>query len=176
MFLLFLGLVTVIGAVIMAITMAQHKAMKQLAEVQNKLAEWQAKATETVQNYSAEVSAFLAKFSYDNIKQQVGALNLMAEIHTKQIEAVFNSVMPQLYNASDLPAMKLPVAAVRNVTNTGCEVLVPKGANVNVFVIGKGKVAGFMNRVVGVPSPSGGDSEMLEFFRQLRKQLGLPGT
>jgi hypothetical protein len=79
----------------------------------------------------------VSQFAADLNSQTLGALNTMADKMTEQSQAAVNSVIANLYNGSNLPQMKLPIVAVRNVTTTDCEILVPAGAVCHLWIIGK---------------------------------------
>lgn len=147
-FLLFLGLLTVIGALTAATIKLIYSAVKQVLNVQNQLARANAAQLKAVHDYTRNMGAYLGLYSYRLFDGSLGVMNAFARIHSRQAQAAFNSAVPLLYNMSDLPAMKLPVTTVRNVTGSSCEILVPKGATVHVFVIGMVKTGGFVDRTV----------------------------
>jgi hypothetical protein len=106
-------------------------------EIQKKLTQAQSKINAALKNASAQAGAAAAGLANEMNNMALTAMNTVNDQLTKQVETAINSIPDLIYQGSDLPAMKLPVVAVRNVSTSGCEVLVPAGATCHLWIIGK---------------------------------------
>lgn len=145
----FLAMVVVVGLLVAGILKLFYDVSQKQQAAINAVSSAQSAISDAVQRYTNDLSARIQKYAYDLSNLNLGAMNAFAEAHTRQAEAALNNAANLLYGMSDLPQMKLPVCAVRNVTRTGCEVLIPKGGTVNLFIIGKvaNPLEGFLPRV-----------------------------
>lgn len=106
-------------------------------ELQKKLTAAQSQINSALKNFSSEASAAVAGFADQMSSATLGALNTVSSAMTTQMENAVNSIPDVIHAGSDLPKMKLPIVAVRNVTTKDCEILIPAGATCHLWIIGK---------------------------------------
>lgn len=145
----FLAMVILAGLLVAGVVKLLYDVAQKQQAAFNAISSAQAAISDAVQKYTNDIAAQIQKYAYDLNNLNLAAMNSFAEVHTRQAEAALNNAVNILYGMSDLPRMKLPVCAVRNVSRTGCEVLIPKGGTANLFVVGKvsNPLEGFLPRV-----------------------------
>lgn len=148
------------------VTQTLNNAMTQLAGYQSKI-------NSALKGAISDAGAAAANYASQLQGQAISGVNTVADTLTTQTQAAVNNVAANLFKGNDLPQMKLPIATVRNVTNTDCEIFVPKGATCHVWVIGKvgNPLGGFLPRAMMQLNQPGLRDQFEEWAERTRKQL-----